>query len=53
MEAGEQGIVLVERLAESEAGIENYGLARDPGGKGRVGPLCEFAEDEGHHFAGF
>ena len=46
VEVGEQGEVLVECLAEAEAGIEDDGVATDACGERCFTAGAEFAEDE-------
>src|ERR1039457_3723040 len=46
VEVGEQGVILVEDLAEAEAGVEHDGLAGDAGSEGGAGAGFEVAEDE-------
>ena len=46
-EAGEQGIVLVEILAEAEAGVEDDGVASDARRKRSGNPVAKLLADQG------
>ena len=52
VEVGEQREVLVEGLAEAEAGIEDDGVACDTGDERCVGAGFQFTQDEWEDFSG-
>lgn len=46
VEMGQQGIVFVEPLAETEAWVENHSVTRDSRGRGHLDPLAQPGENK-------